>query len=613
MLSLSGKSHFLYLLILVTSLSLVACSSSDDDDSEEPADNNAGSEAVVTLLIADSEGLPLENVTAVSSDYQIKSQSSGSQGQLLVTLESLDEDGILVLRKAGYIESLVYLNDGSYPQRRFVTLLESTDPILVDMINGGRFAARDGAAVDIPADSLQFPDGSLASGDVELYITPIDTNNVNEFNASPGSLLGVAESYPDAAIPLFTFGMVNMSFYKDGQELQLRDGYSADLTLPLYVSKHVDGSDINVGDTIPFWILNEATGIWEQYGEGMVISDPLSKTGLALSASTSHFSWFNTDAWGRPGTNPNGQADVGPGNNWCRLSINLLGVEEGTRLETTISRLAIGFPSSTVTRAFAYAGMPISSVIPRGSGYSILVRDVNTGNEAQETFVCSDGSDVTRLLDLDPEGPPVFYRASAIVKPNFTLHPDTFVYEINSNRVILGYLFSRDADDDAVVNADFFATPLLMQDGIAIEETYTASDASPTVITATLDNEYGSVTANTQIEYVSEASPEVEYVTVVNRPGNITQFVWEVIGADTVSITELGDVYDANTVGIPYFDPDPNNHPFPESPAFDATGLYAYTGYLRVTFSNQYGDTDVYVYLNSADICPIGSDLCVQQ
>jgi hypothetical protein len=63
--------------------------------------------------------------------------------------------------------------------------------------------------------------------------------------------------------------------------------------IPLYANVNLDGSPINLGDTMPLWSMSEKTGEWVQEGVGVVVD---TGNGMrALEATVTHFSIWNGD------------------------------------------------------------------------------------------------------------------------------------------------------------------------------------------------------------------------------------------------------------------------------------------------------------------------------
>jgi hypothetical protein len=158
---------------------------------------------------------------------------------------------------------------------------------------GGTASGRHGVRVTFPANALVNAAGQPVTGEVQMLMTPLDVADV-DVGAFPGVFEGVPTGGQRQAI--VSFGTAELVVQQNGQELNLASGKTAEIALPLYVTKQQDGTPIAVGDTIPLWSLNETTGVWQQETTGTVIFAAASPTRLAVRASIGHFSWWNLDA-----------------------------------------------------------------------------------------------------------------------------------------------------------------------------------------------------------------------------------------------------------------------------------------------------------------------------
>ncbi|WP_428737353.1 astroprincin family protein [Sulfurimonas sp.] len=148
-----------------------------------------------------------------------------------------------------------------------------------------------GAQITLPANALVKPDGTAAEGNVTLELTPWDIQN-SELNAMLGN--GQALDADGNLVELISAGMMSVSFYdEDGNYLQLDTNKTADIQMDLPLTS-INNQALTIGSTIPLWHFDETQGLWIEDGEGVVIAaDTLS--GLALSATVSHFSTWNWD------------------------------------------------------------------------------------------------------------------------------------------------------------------------------------------------------------------------------------------------------------------------------------------------------------------------------
>ncbi|MEO0855514.1 MAG: choice-of-anchor Q domain-containing protein [Bacteroidota bacterium] len=152
---------------------------------------------------------------------------------------------------------------------------------------GGTMMASDGAMVSLPVEGLVDGAGNTVSGDIEVFVTPVDVADDNERAGFPGQFAGVQ---PDGERGLIaSYGTVEYVFEQNGQELQLAPGKSATVEIPIYTGGAEEG------EQIALWSVDEETGLWVQEGLGTVVESSASPTGLALRAEVTHFSWWNCD------------------------------------------------------------------------------------------------------------------------------------------------------------------------------------------------------------------------------------------------------------------------------------------------------------------------------
>jgi hypothetical protein len=167
---------------------------------------------------------------------------------------------------------------------------------LADAAAGGTLVGRNAARVTLPPGGLvDAQTGAAVTGAVQVEMTPVNTAS-HEISAFPGSMRGLSGTTEGL---LATYGPVEYIFTQAGRKLNLATGQSAVIEMPLHAKLNVDGTPLEVGDTMPVWSLNETTGVWLQEGEGTVVASA-SATGLALRATVTHFSWFNPDYFSNP-------------------------------------------------------------------------------------------------------------------------------------------------------------------------------------------------------------------------------------------------------------------------------------------------------------------------
>jgi len=212
-----------------------------------------------------------------------------------------------------------------------ITLIPRGDEITIS--GAGTFSEEgdNGAAVSFTTSDFVDADGNPVSGDIQLTITPVDVSQPATLAAFPGEFTGILERSGEET-PIISLGTVEFEFTANGESINLADGATADVLIPIYNFTYQDGSNIAVGDTIPLWSLDEGTGIWDQEGTGIVVASIDSPTGLALSATVSHFSWWNCDV----------------SMNAARVEVTVLGTDNGTATVFGRTDANIGFRPSSV-------------------------------------------------------------------------------------------------------------------------------------------------------------------------------------------------------------------------------------------------------------------------
>lgn len=179
-----------------------------------------------------------------------------------------------------------------------------TLPITFNLETGGELKNEGGAtgtSVSLPANALQFADGTIATGDAQVSITEIDIDDLDGASAWAPRLIGLEEGMTEPTV-LESFGMADFRFSQDGRELNLRPGVEATLKMhilsPYFVSDEGGSAEvveIVEGYTIPLWHYDTEDLIWKEEGAAIVIADEESASGVSWSGQVSHFSTWNGD------------------------------------------------------------------------------------------------------------------------------------------------------------------------------------------------------------------------------------------------------------------------------------------------------------------------------
>lgn len=339
--------------------------------------------ATLNLLILDAEGgvVPEAFATVVSSGETLAVDEDN-----LIKISGLPASQISTIRFSapGYSNQVKSLNLGPKGSTSdySISLLKRQPAKRVLAENAQSLVGYDGAQVIFEGDAFVDENGEPVSGEIDAYMSPVDVSRASMRNAFPGSYAGIAEGETDAEI-LISFGATEYLFMQDGQELQLAQGSTAIIELPIYATLLPNGETMGVGDEIPLWYLNESSGIWQQEGYGVVVASNLSTTGLALRGEVGHFSWWNADMI--PGRNSPG----GPNNSSPSIfRVNVTVVVENDALNNETTYAIVTGQSRSVAQS-------ATRQVPLNYEIQLLVPKGETCFEAQAHLVV-DGS--TELL-----------------------------------------------------------------------------------------------------------------------------------------------------------------------------------------------------------------------
>ncbi len=194
------------------------------------------------------------------------------------------------ITKAGYVTQVVQLTiPETTGEALFFAALKKRVPAVTfsNVEFGGTKTGVDGAAFTLPVGGLVKKDGSMAKGDIQVNLTPVDV--AFDAAAFPGSFVGYRADGEDGV--LLSYGVAEFHFEQDGEELQLAAGKKATILIPVYTS------GASVGDEIPLWSVDEESGSWVEEGTGIIVASEASPTGLAYRADIGHLSWWNCDDW----------------------------------------------------------------------------------------------------------------------------------------------------------------------------------------------------------------------------------------------------------------------------------------------------------------------------
>lgn len=258
------------------------------------AGTTPGSALAVRVSVTDSNGTPV-----VGADIAVEGSPSAAvsdvSGEAMVSVGTGIEQTVRIL-KPGFARQVRVLSlpaNTPSPTLKVVLVPRAASQTIADIAVGGTVTGAFGAKLDLPANSLVDKNGNVVSGDIGVSVTPVETRLAG--TQFPGGF-GARNGLGDAGMML-SFGVVEFSLTKDGEEVNLAPGATATTELPMHSNLHPNGTPVVEGDQIPVWSLDERTGTWVQEGTGVVIAQAGSPTGFALRATLGHFSWWNCDAF----------------------------------------------------------------------------------------------------------------------------------------------------------------------------------------------------------------------------------------------------------------------------------------------------------------------------
>jgi len=241
------------------------------------------------------DGMPLSGVAATPFG-STSSVSTDALGKVHVSV-SAGEPLVVKLAKDGFADQFVKVTLPTIAgaDAYFDAVMRPRDAALTlaDAAAGGSLNARDGATITLPANALVDATGAAVTGSARIAVTPVDVT-LPGAGGFPGAFDGIQ---PDGtSTPIVSFGTTEFVLAgSDGRALQIAPGKTAIIEVPLYATKKTDGTPLVAGDTTPLWSLDETTGIWVQEGTGTVVASTGSPSGLAMRATVSHFTWWNSD------------------------------------------------------------------------------------------------------------------------------------------------------------------------------------------------------------------------------------------------------------------------------------------------------------------------------
>ena len=280
--------------LFLSLLYVPACGGGGSDRSAPPASVVNADKSRLLGEVSDERGMPLEGADVSLQDGSGATARSDAAGVARLEIDPIGQTTLLV-SKAGYTDQFVPV-DAMRGEVSFKAQLRprAMPVMLPDVESGGAVSGEDGVRVELDPAGVVHEDGSPVTGAIAVSMTPVDVSDSEELKTFPGRFAGRLEDGSEVDL-IQTFGTAEILLSQNGESLQLATGAPATIELPIYVQTDTDGGPIELGDTIPFWYLDEERGDWQREGSGTVVASSESPTGLALRGQVAHFSWWNVD------------------------------------------------------------------------------------------------------------------------------------------------------------------------------------------------------------------------------------------------------------------------------------------------------------------------------
>lgn len=240
-------------------------------------------EADVIGKIVDQDGNALEGVSINVGDRTVSTDVNGLFRMKNLEL-SANQGTYFEAIAEGYFESgyRIYAG-GTYDRTVEFALVKKEISGYVNGATGDVITLSGGLEIDFPANAFTANGGDY-NGLVTVHAYHLDPSEDNYLDRSPGDLSGTDET--GANYILESFGMIAVEMETaDGQFVQIKDGVSATLTVPVDNSLLGDAPAI-----IPLWHFDDIQHKWVREGQADLING-------RYVGQVSHFSWWNCDAF----------------------------------------------------------------------------------------------------------------------------------------------------------------------------------------------------------------------------------------------------------------------------------------------------------------------------
>ena len=228
---------------------LGACSSGEPEDAVE-------TRMLITGQVVDAGGAPIAGVQIEGDGMNAVTDASGNF-EVEVAQEG---SAVLIFRAEGFVRGLERVDiasAGRVPLQ--VTMVAIAPAIPFDVDAGGEVIGMRGATMNAAPNVFRDRAGNVATGMVDVHLTPLNPSVQAELDAYPGD--GLARDASGDTIHLETFGVLDVTVMQGNEELNIVDGMGVEIKVPL-----PDPLPSDPPESIALWGFDDAAGVWVEEG-----------------------------------------------------------------------------------------------------------------------------------------------------------------------------------------------------------------------------------------------------------------------------------------------------------------------------------------------------------
>lgn len=231
--------------------------------------------------VLDETESPVKNAVVKAGE---KTATTDDNGIFRITNVNIPEQyAYLKVEKPGYFNGSRTIIANPYTANFVeVQLIEKKLSGTFNAASDAEIILQGGAAIKFSANCISAKDGAAYTGNVNVHAAVIDPSAPNFSRIMPGDLRGIRTDSSIAA--MISYGMITVLLTgNDGQELQLRQGKTAEISMPVSPSLQASAPA-----EIPLWHFDETSGKWREEGKAL-------RHGNIYSGEVAHFSTWNYD------------------------------------------------------------------------------------------------------------------------------------------------------------------------------------------------------------------------------------------------------------------------------------------------------------------------------